>query len=287
MQKITDEINFKFIKKEYNRYLILLLSVLIVIILGITDYSVSYEISFSIFYLIPISITALLAGFKFSIIVSTLSALAWFLADTYGGHVYRHSLIPFWNSLVRLIYFMLHSFFLSQFYMLYNKTRFYSLTDPLTGAVNSRFFHELFGRELKRAERSKKAFTLVYLDLDNFKCINDTFGHAAGDSLLQRISQLIRAGIRGSDVLARMGGDEFAILFPESDYDLSCGMIQRIQEKINYEMLANKWPVTVSIGAITYNRFNDTIGDMIRQADSLMYSVKRNGKNNIEHQSVE
>ena len=255
MQKVTEETNYKFIKKEYNRYLILVTSVLIVIIVGLADYLISYEISFSIFYLIPISITVLLAGFKFSIIISLLSALTWCLADIHGGHVYENQLILFWNSLVRLIFFLLHSFFLNQFNLLYNKTKYYSLTDPLTGAVNSRFFHELFERELKRAERSKKSFTLVYLDLDNFKCVNDTFGHAAGDSLLQKISLLIKSDIRGSDIFARMGGDEFAILFPESDYEFSSGMIHRIQEKINSEMHENKWPVTVSIGAVTFNTF--------------------------------
>ena len=287
MRKLTEEINYKFIKKEYNRYLIFIFSLFIVLLIGFIDYLTTYEISFSIFYLIPVSLTVLLAGFRLAIFISVLSTLICFLADIYSGHVYKYPLIPLWDNLVRLTYYMLHSFFLNQFNLLYNKAKYYSLTDPLSGAVNSRFFHELFERELKRANRSRKAFTLVYLDLDNFKCVNDTFGHATGDMLLKNISRVIQSGIRGFDVLARMGGDEFALLFPESGFDLSSKMIHRIKERIDVEMEKNGWPVTLSIGAVTFNRFEIPVRDMIKLADKLMYNVKRTGKNNIAHNTVE
>jgi diguanylate cyclase (GGDEF)-like protein len=283
----NDKVDVALNIKKLNKYFILLGSVLVILILGNIDYITGYEISFSIFYLIPISITVLLANFRFAVIISILSAISWYFADIHSGHTYTNTLIPIWNTIMRFSYFILHSFFFSRFVKLYKRTKLDSLTDSLTRSINAQFFYELFERELKRAERINHPFTLVYLDLDNFKLMNDTYGHPAGDSLLKKFSQLIQRNIRPYDIVARMGGDEFALLFPESNYKVAAKIINRIKENFNNEMINNNWPVTVSIGAITFKKFNIPIKEMIKQVDDLMYSVKRKGKNNIEHKLFE
>lgn len=279
----NDNIINNFELKKPNKYLVLILSILLVLILGITDYISGYEMSFSIFYLIPISIAVFLTDFKFGLIISILSTISWHLADIYSGHIYLNILIPFWNSIVRFGYFILHSFLFSQFIKSYEKTKINSLSDSLTGTINTRFFYELFNRELKKAKRTNLAFTLVYIDLDNFKSINDTYGHQYGDSLLKLVSSLIIKNIRPSDIFARLGGDEFALLLPETDHYSFDLVIKRIRAIIETELKKNNFPVTLSIGAITFKIFNSTIDEMIKQADELMYNVKRKGKNNIEH----
>jgi diguanylate cyclase (GGDEF)-like protein len=278
------EPNINLKTKNLNKYFVSFICVLMVLILGMIDYITGYEISFSIFYLIPISIAVLLTNFQFAIIISILSAISWYFADVHGGHAYPNTMIPIWNTIMRFSYFILHSFFFSQFVKLYKKTKLNSLTDSLTHVINAQFFYELFEQELKRAERTRHAFTLVYLDLDNFKLMNDTYGHPAGDSLLKKFPRLIKKNIRPYDILARMGGDEFAMLFPESDYKVAAQIINRIKGNFDKEMIKNNWPVTMSIGAITFKKFNITIKDMIKQVDDLMYRVKRKGKNNIEHE---
>jgi diguanylate cyclase (GGDEF)-like protein len=286
--KSTDNeiaIDIRFRKRP--KYIVVPSVLALVALLGIADYLTGFELSFSIFYLIPISITVVLVDFQSAVFISLCSALSWYLADFYSGHTYGHFLITVWNTLMILGYFMLHSFFLNRLLVLYGEMRVGAMTDPLTRAVNTRFFYELFEREAGRARRTASPFTLVYLDLDNFKTMNDTYGHQTGDSILQAIADSIRKKIRGTDVFARMGGDEFAALFPDTDYETSNTMLHRIHEQVTGEMLANNWPVTLSVGAITYYRFDARTHDMINRADELMYGVKRSGKNNIEHISVE
>ena len=273
--------------KKPNKYIVLLISILTVAILGITDYISGFEMSFSIFYLLPISFTILLSDFKLGIIISLLSAFSWYLADISSGHIYNSLFTPIWNSVMRFGYFMIHTYFFSQFIKLYEKTKINSLTDSLTGIANTRYFLEFFEREIKKAKRTNLPFTLLYIDLDNFKFINDTSGHQVGDSLLKMIAKTVNGSIRPSDIFARLGGDEFAILLPESDYSESNNLIKRIKKTIETELKKNNWPITVSIGAITYKNFENTISDMIKQADDFMYKVKKDGKNNIEHSLFE
>jgi len=273
--------------KKPNKYIVLLISILTVAILGITDYISGFEMSFSIFYLLPISFTILLSDFKLGIIISLLSAFSWYLADISSGHIYNSLFTPIWNSVMRFGYFMIHTYFFSQFIKLYEKTKINSLTDSLTGIANTRYFMEFFEREIKKAKRTNLPFTLLYIDLDNFKFINDTYGHQVGDSLLKMIAKTVNGSIRPSDIFARLGGDEFAILLPESDYSESNNLIKRIKKTIETELKKNNWPITVSIGAITYKNFENTISEMIKQADDFMYKVKKDGKNNIEHSLFE
>lgn len=281
--EITIDIRFR----KRPKYLVLPAVLALVALLGIADYITGIELSFSIFYLIPISLTVVLVDFQYAVIISVCSALSWYLADFYSGHTYGHFLVAIWNTLMILGYFMLHSFFLNKLLVLYGAMRVGAMTDPLTRAVNTRYFYELFERETGRARRTGSPFTLAYLDLDNFKAMNDTHGHQTGDRILLAIADSIRNKIRGTDVFARMGGDEFAALFPDSDYETSNALLHRIHEQVNSEMLANNWQVTMSVGAITYYRFDASTHDMIKQADELMYGVKKKEKNNIEHVRVE
>ncbi|MEJ5306771.1 MAG: GGDEF domain-containing protein [candidate division WOR-3 bacterium] len=175
---------------------------------------------------------------------------------------------------------------MSRFLEMYKKVKKESLTDSLTGTTNSRFFYILFEQELLKAKRNKKPFTLAYIDLDNFKSMNDTFGHLAGDSLLIKIAQTIKKNIRETDIFARIAGDEFVLLLPETDYNLSDNILKRLKDVVVLEVKKNNYPVTLSIGAITFNRFDYEINEMIKQTDDLMYKIKREGKNNIEHSSM-
>jgi diguanylate cyclase (GGDEF)-like protein len=120
---------------------------------------------------------------------------------------------------------------------------------------------------------------LAYIDLDNFKTVNDTYGHLIGDSLLRLVADTIRNNIRTTDVLARLGGDEFVVLLPETDFEQSEIVINKVQTQLLDEMKKNNWPVTFSIGAVTFLTPPESVDEMIKKADNLMYSAKKNGKN--------
>lgn len=279
----NNEVNISLKVKKPKRIYVLFLSLLIILILGIADYISGYEMSFSIFYLIPISLAVIFSDFKTAFVVSIFSAAAWFFADIFSGHKYQYFLTPYWNALMRFGYFILHSFFLSKFLILYNKAKIDSFTDPLTGIYNIRYFYELFERELKKAKRAGREFTLIYIDLDNFKKVNDSFGHLKGDLLLQNFSNLVVENIRSYDIFARAGGDEFLILLPETDFEVSNRIIIRIKELTEKKFYKDDLKVTLSIGAITFKRFDMSIDAMINEVDNLMYNAKEMGKNKIEH----
>jgi diguanylate cyclase (GGDEF)-like protein len=138
--------------------------------------------------------------------------------------------------------------------------------------------------EINRARRYDHPFTVVCIDLDNFKTVNDCFGHSTGDILLRLVARTIQENIRATDTVARLGGDEFAILMPETGRDVAEVILQKVR-KINLEIMRNHgWPVTLSIGVVTFTSPPSTVDETLRISDQLMYSAKNNGKNSIRHE---
>ena len=154
-------------------------------------------------------------------------------------------------------------------------------TDMLTGLANRRAFYEALQVERARATRYGRPMTLVYLDLDNFKRVNDTLGHAVGDELLACVADLLRRTLRASDTVGRLGGDEFALLLPETNAQAAEALLQKLGSVLGDTMRAKQWPVTFSMGAAAFLDNPATVEEMIRTADELMYSVKKSGKNRI------
>jgi diguanylate cyclase (GGDEF)-like protein len=154
--------------------------------------------------------------------------------------------------------------------------------DPLTRVANPRGFHEKAQREIEIAKRYGHPFTVAYLDLDNFKVVNDSLGHSTGDDLLVRVAELIGGSIRETDVLARLGGDEFAILFSETGSEAAQKVMARIEGEISREMQVKGWPVTLSVGLVTFVAPPESVDEMLQKADGLMYEAKASGKNIVK-----
>ena len=156
-------------------------------------------------------------------------------------------------------------------------------TDTLTGLLNRGSFIAQLDAELTRAARYGRAFTLAYVDLDNFKAVNDLEGHDAGDELLRRIADALRSSTRQTDVLGRLGGDEFAAVLPEITGGATGSVLENLRKQLIRAMEKGGWPVTFSIGAVTFETPIDTSREALRVADAAMYAVKRSGKDGIHH----
>ncbi len=154
-------------------------------------------------------------------------------------------------------------------------------TDMLTGLLNRRGFFEVAGQELQRAARHRYAVTLMYIDVDDFKAINDLQGHAKGDQLLRSISESLQDTIRDTDTAARLGGDEFAVLLSEADASVSDSAALRIRSEVLSRLIARGWSVTLSVGAITVLPGRSDLTAVIEAADERMYAAKRDGKGNV------
>src|SRR3954452_17239767 len=131
--------------------------------------------------------------------------------------------------------------------------------------MNRRAFVAALHRESARNRRFPRPLTLAYLDVDDFKRINDTQGHAAGDALLLAVAQLMENSVRDVDSVGRLGGDEFAILMPETDADDSKVAIRKVETKLK-ESAVRQWPVTFSIGVVTFEKVPDSADEMVRMA---------------------
>jgi len=258
----------------------------LIAIVGIVDYTTGYELSFSVFYLLPIFYAVSFIGGRAGVVVSIISAAIWLQADISSGHVYSHPAIPYWNTLVRLAFFLIFTYLFSRLQSALTTAKQLAQLDPLTGIVNSRVFYERVGSELERSRRTTRPFTIAYLDLDNFKFVNDTFGHSTGDTLLRLVARTISETIRATDCVARMGGDEFALLLPETQDDFAHSVIDRVYQHLSDAMQAHGWPVTCSIGVATFMSPPPTVDALIQKADELMYAVKHSGKNSVQYETL-
>jgi len=259
-------------------------SVLLVGALGIIDLKTGNEFNVSLFYLIPISLAAWYANGYLGISVSILSAIVWAIADFGSGEEYSYPLvIYFWNTMIRFSFFIFSAYLISELRKAQKDVENLAHTDFITGTINSRYFHEVLEIELSRSSRYKRPFTLAYLDLDNFKRVNDRFGHDEGDKLIKFIADEVKSQLRSTDVVARLGGDEFAILFPETEQLEAEAAMSKVHEHL-VGHLRQKYPfVSFSAGTVTYMDVPNSAEEAIKFADELMYTVKNSTKNDIRY----
>jgi len=156
-------------------------------------------------------------------------------------------------------------------------------TDNLTGILNSRGFYAELANELLRSIRFKRVFSLAYIDIDNFKNINDSKGHSIGDKLLIEVAKSLKLALRATDTVARMGGDEFVCLLPETKPAAAKKVFSKVREILSENMKSHFWPVSFSVGIVTFETPPDDIKEAIKLADDLMYNVKKRNKNNIAY----
>jgi diguanylate cyclase (GGDEF)-like protein len=154
--------------------------------------------------------------------------------------------------------------------------------DALTSLLNKRGFRECLAERLKVVRRYGRTLTLAYVDLDNFKSVNDSRGHQVGDDVLGVVARVMRLCLRETDAAARVGGDEFAILLPETGLEGAQALLERVRATIEAEMRLFGCAVTASIGAVTFRTPPGTPADVLERADQQMYRVKREGKNRVE-----
>src|SRR3989441_10430019 len=166
-----------------------------------------------------------------------------------------------------------------------------SVTDDLTGLFNSRYLNLVLRRETKRASRNGRPLSLLFIDLDGFKGVNDTHGHLFGSRALVEAAAVIRGSARETDIVARSGGDEFALVLPETGPEGATAVARRLRERIGrYVFLADRGPgsrLTASIGVATLPEAADSAEGLLQAADAAMYRVKEKGKDGIHMAGTE
>ena len=259
---------------------VLVLGLLMVAAIGELDLLSGPDISLSLFYILPITVVTWRIGRTAGFALSVVSVCVWVFVD--ARQISSLAAVGYWNPVISLTFFLIFTATLAEFSLLVEWVR----TDYLTGLANARGFHDFVTKEIYRCGRTGGSFSLAYLDIDNFKFINDSLGHNAGDDVLRLVGSVLHKTIRRSDIVARIGGDEFTILLSGAGQQSAATAIAKVEETLRAELARAKWPVTFTVGIATFREPPRSVEAAIKQADELMYEAKRMGKNTRRHREI-
>ncbi len=264
-------------KNMFWRFLLVAAEILLITFL---DYKVagSYY-SLDVIYCLPIIQAARIGAIRsqrrsdtqMSALVGVISAVAWSFAE--AAVVWPHYPLGAFamNIFTRSVTFTVLGRVVAKLW----KERDYSRKDALTDLANRLEFTERFEAEQLRSERSSRPYSLLFIDIDQFKMLNDNHGHRVGDAALKVLSGILRDNSRSVDTVARIGGDEFVLLFPETD-EYICGiLVKRIQLASANKFQTEGWSISLSIGHVTVTGSERSFDEILHEADEKMYSIKK------------
>ncbi|MFH0918968.1 MAG: GGDEF domain-containing protein [Fibrobacterota bacterium] len=231
-------------------------------------------------YIIIISFATFFIGDAAGLLLSAISVVFWFLSKTGLLATFTQSLIV--NTVIKTIFITIQFMLVRYIKIIYSKIEELSIIDVLTELNNRRGFDFLARYELKQIARKGEYVSLASMDIDNFKKVNDTRGHAEGDRVLKALAAAIKTTTRNIDVSARLGGDEFCVLFPNADSTEMKNIISRMVDSFRRSSEAFTWNVSLSVGVFT-TKAEIELEALLKSGDRLMYKAKAGGKNRIEY----
>lgn len=254
--------------------------------ISIGDWLTPYELSLNPFYLLVVVFVTWRAGWRWGLVFALLSVADQMLLGFLGGHPFSkpaYFIVANFNKLFSALVIVA---LMARLKVVHEREKEHSRIDFLTGALNYKGFYEALRHELARQRRGGKAFSMAYIDCDDFKRVNDEFGHQAGDQLLVAVVALLKRHVRQTDVIARLGGDEFGILLPGTDAANVQAIIERLHADLDTSFRALGHSVTASIGVATFKRSPTSEDEAISFADRLMYRAKASGKNSVIYETL-
>lgn len=259
---------------------------IMLVLIGFFDFRTGNEINVSILYIIPICIVTWYIGEIIGIITADLCAGVYLVSDLIGKHSYSNNLIACWNAFMYLAFFSVVSYILSRLRSTLEKEKNLARIDFLTDIPNLKGFYDFGIREIEKCKRYKRKLSIAYIDCDNFKQVNDTYGHEMGDKLLKLIADTMRDSVRSTDLVARLGGDEFVIMLDETGVDTVHHVIDRLANNLRTAVKNHNFNATFSIGVAIFDSVPETLEEAVKKADSLMYNVKKGGKNMVKYELI-
>lgn len=260
---------------------ILALCVLGTLLVGYLHTLTGLAYEFHVFFILPVLAVSWFVGPRVGYGLAALAATEWFVAD-YSLSGTQANLVPLaFNTVMRLMIFLYGVWLVAAMRRVLLRESRLAREDALTRLPNRREFHERGLQAFAQAQRQGAPFAAVFIDLDRFKEVNDSLGHAAGDRLLVVVARVLGEQLRASDIPGRLGGDEFALLLPNMHAADAAPYVDRLRARLLAAMQAHGWPVTFSIGAACYRKPPRDFTMLIKQADALMYEVKHGGRDRI------
>jgi diguanylate cyclase (GGDEF)-like protein len=265
----------------YPRWLIYLVAYISFVVIVYLDYINGPNFSMGLFYLIPIYFLTWQDGILPGLLMSCISMAAMIAADLNFNQALTRSVLFDWDRFVRFCFLLISTLLLGRLREAYRNELRLSRSDFLTGIANRREFFAIAEQERQRASRYERPLSLAYFDLDGFKQVNDQLGHIEGDRVLTDVAFLLYSNLRSSDTVARIGGDEFVVMLPETDARAARVAVQKLRTLLLQLSHERGWAVTYSIGLVTFEQMPESTDQMLSEADRIMYSVKLATKNSL------
>jgi diguanylate cyclase (GGDEF)-like protein len=260
------------------------LSFVSILVLGVVQFFIGKTVNIAPLYIFPTLFSSWYGSRTTGVLSAFLSTLVFVVIETAFNRTPPAFFELLLLSVPYLAAYMLLAILIINFRDVHRMEAHAADTDNLTGIHNARSFYAELANELLRSKRYDHVFSLAYIDVDNFKNINDALGHAAGDRLLKEVADCLVSSLRATDIIARLGGDEYACLLPETDQEAAKSAFFKATALLNKRMKKNKWDVSFSIGVMTFENLPEDIKEAIDLADKLMYSVKNVSKDNVAYQ---
>lgn len=249
--------------------------------IGMLDYRFGVEISLSDFYLLPVGIATWYAGRKAGALCALLVDIPLVVEQASADYFAGSAGVLIWALVMQAGVMLVVVYLLDRLRSHVENEAALARMDALTGILNRRGFLERLQFTILLTRRQQLRFALAFIDLDDFKEINDSLGHAAGDRVLRLAARMFQDSSRHSDVAARLGGDEFALLLHGLTPATAAVFIDDLHDAFRRAFAVERLNVTCSIGCAVFDCSVPDADDVIRMADALMYEVKRSGKNSV------
>ena len=249
--------------------------------IGVIDYLTGVEYRVFPLYFLPLSLAAWHLGRRGAVAGALVCSGSWLASNYAAGLRYSSPAVWPFNLVMQTVAFVTVGLLIATLRTALLREAELGRVDPLTALPNRRAFYHSAQQILAVGARHGHPVTLAYLDLDNFKAVNDTLGHERGDLMLQRLAEQLRQSTRLGDVAARLGGDEFVVLLPETGPDGAGALLERLRAQLATSVADTACPISVSIGAVSFIAPPADVEALVRQADAAMYVAKAAGKNRV------
>ena len=254
---------------------------LTVLVVAYVDYATGTELRVFPLYFLPVLAVSLHLGRWPGLGTAAACAAAWELSNHLAGMRGSRPAIGVANLLVMAIAFGAIALLGARQRDSLLRERAISRTDGLTGLLNGRGFYEAAAVELARSSRYRHPLTIAYVDLDDFKAVNDRFGHTRGDAVLVAVARALHRACRSTDLVGRLGGDEFVVLFPETDREAAEAALVKLRSRVQDAASEDGPPLTASVGSVSFAKPPADVEALVHEADAAMYSAKANGKDSL------
>jgi len=245
------------------------------------DHLAASQIMLGIYYVFPVALVSWAGGTLWGALFSLLALGLSLITGFDVGHPFIKPLYYYIYTFGSLATFLLVAYLTSRFSDAHHKLQIMARQDPLTGIMNRMGFYEMLNMEINRQIRYGYPFALALIDCDNFKAVNDALGHQEGDNLLATVADTLNNGMRKTDIVARLGNDEFAVILTSVTKAESAAVVEKLQRMLNNSMKEHQWEITFSFGVMAFASAPDSVGHALEITDKLMYEVKRAGKNSV------